>query len=190
MIGYARVSTDEQELRLQLDALKKAGCWNVWQEHASASKRRKRPELEKALADLRPGDTFVVWRLDRLGRNLGDTILLLDRIGKAGAGFKSLSERIDLTTAVGRLMFHVIAAFAEFEAALTAERTGAGIAALRARGWSPGAPPKLSKAKAARMIAERKKGKTIAALAGKYGLSTAGVSLYLNRAKRRRYRPQ
>ncbi len=186
LIGYARVSSDDQEMRMQIDDLQRAGCWNIWKEHRSAWKRHKRPELEKALADLRPGDTFVVWKLDRLARNLGDAIVLIDRIGKAGAGFMALRDKIDLTTAVGRLMFHVIGAFAEFEVALTSERTGAGIAALRAAGWSPGAPQKLSKEKAARMVAERKEGKPLRGLAKKYGLSTAGVSLYVKRAKRRR----
>src|SRR5262249_32803421 len=114
LIGYARVSTDEQELRLQLDALERVGCWNIYHEKASAFRPgRKRPQLELALTDLRPDDTLVVWRLDRLGRNLHENIKLLDRIRQTGAGFLSLTENIDLTTPVGRLMFHVIAAFAQ-----------------------------------------------------------------------------
>jgi len=186
LIGYARVSTKEQELRVQLDDLEKAGCWNIYKEHASASKRRKRPQLELALMDLRPGDTLVVWRLDRFARNMRELYELLDRVHEAGAGFKSLKETIDMSTAVGRMLLGIFGVLAQFEAELTAERTGAGIAALKAHGGSYGAKPKLSEKRAKRMVAEKKAGATKAALAIKYGLSPASVTNYINRAKKRR----
>ena len=187
LIGYARVSTEDQELRLQIDALEKAGCWNIWKEKRSAT-RGKRPELEKAIADLRPGDTLVVWKLDRLARNARELYARLDAINDAGAQFKSLQENFDFTTAMGQFVLGILGLVAQLEAQMTAQRTSAGMQALKATGYKLGAHPKLTEAKAARMIAERKAGKTIAALAGKYGLSTAGVSLYINRAKRKRYR--
>lgn len=138
--------------------------------------------------DLRPEDTLVVWRLDRLGRDLHENIKLLDRIRATGAGFMSLTERIDMTTPMGRLMFHVVAAFAQFEADSTSQRTAAGIQAIKDRGGSYGPKPLLSPAKAARLVKERKAGKTITALAAKYGVSTATVNNYVKRAKARRTR--
>ncbi len=189
LIGYARVSTDEQEMRLQLDALEKVGCWNIYREKGSAIRPgRKRKELELALIDLRPDDTFVVWRLDRLGRHVGETIKLMDRIRATGAGFMSITERIDMSTPVGRLMFHVIAAFAQFESDSTSQRTAAGIKAIQDRGLRYGATPKLSEAKAGKMLAELKAGATKAALARKYGITPASVGNYAKRAKLRRKR--
>jgi DNA invertase Pin-like site-specific DNA recombinase len=187
LIGYARVSTDDQELRLQLDALEKAGCWNVYQEKRSAT-RDKRPQLELALIDLRPGDTLIVWRLDRLVRNMRELYALMDKIHQAGANFKSLTEQFDFTTPMGEFVLGILGLCAQLEARTTAQRTAAGMAAMRARGAVHGARPKLSDAKAARMVAERKAGKKIAQLATKYGVSTASVQNYVNRAKRRRYR--
>lgn len=187
MIGYARVSTEDQELRLQLDALHAAGCWNIWQEKRSAT-RGKRPELEKAIADLRPGDTLVVWKLDRLARNARELYARLDQINAAGAQFKSLQENFDFTTAMGQFVLGILGLVAQLEAQMTSQRTSAGMQALKARGHLLGARPKLSDAKASRMIAERKAGKTIASLAEKYGVSTASVNNYVQRAKRRRYR--
>jgi DNA invertase Pin-like site-specific DNA recombinase len=188
LIGYARVSTHDQKLRLQLDALEEAGCWNVYQEHASASKRRKRPQLELALTDLRPGDTLIVWKLDRLTRNLRELFLILDRIHEAGAGFKSLTEQIDLSTATGRLLLGMFGAFAQFAAELTAERTGAGIRAIQARGLQYGAKPMLSDAKAAQLVKMRKSGATIAETADKFKVSTGTVRNYMLRAKGRKRR--
>jgi DNA invertase Pin-like site-specific DNA recombinase len=188
LIGYARVSTQDQKLRLQLDALEEAGCWNVYQEHASASKRRKRPQLELALMDLRPGDTLIVWKLDRLTRNLRELFLILDRIHEAGAGFKSLTEQIDLSTATGRLLLGMFGAFAQFAAELTAERTGAGIRAIQARGLQYGAQPKLSEAKRAALLKMRKSGASRAATARKFKVSPGTVRNYELRAKRRKPR--
>jgi DNA invertase Pin-like site-specific DNA recombinase len=187
LIGYARVSTEDQELTLQLDALERAGCWNVWKEKRSAT-RGPRPELEKAIADLRPGDTLVVWKLDRLARNARELYARLDAINAAGAQFKSLQESFDFTTAMGQFVLGILGLVAQLEAQMTAQRTSAGMQALKARGFAMGAKPKLTDAKASRMIAERKAGKTILALATKYGVSTATVNNYMQRAKRRRYR--
>ena len=184
MIGYARVSTEDQELRLQIDALEKAGCWNIYKEHRSAS-RGKRPELELALIDLRPGDVFVVWKLDRLARNMRQLYAIVDRIHSAGASFKSLTEGVDFTSPAGELMFAMLGAFAQFEAAMTAKRTAAGIKALQDRGFAYGAKMKLSKAKAARLVKMRKAGKTVSVIAKRFGISTASVNNYLRRAKTR-----
>lgn len=187
LIGYARVSTDDQELRLQKDALTRAGCYNIYEERSSAFKGRRRPQLEKMFVDLREGDTLVVWRLDRLGRDMRELIRLLDRVRQAGAGFKSLTENMDLTTPVGRLMFHVIGAFAQFESDSTAQRTAAGIKAIQERGMRYGAKPKLTEAKAAKLIADAKSGEfSKAALGRRYKISAASVTNYVNRAKKRR----
>jgi DNA invertase Pin-like site-specific DNA recombinase len=187
LIGYARVSTEDQELRLQIDALERAGCWNIYKEHKSAT-RGKRPELELAILDLRPGDVLVVWKLDRLGRNMRQLYAILDRIHEAGASFKSLTEGIDFTTPTGELMFGMLGHFAQFEAAMTAKRTAAGIRALQDRGYLYGAKPKLSDAKAAQLVRLRKTGMTKATLARKFRISPASVTNYIKRAKLRRKR--
>jgi DNA invertase Pin-like site-specific DNA recombinase len=182
LIGYARVSTEDQELRLQIDALERAGCWNIYKEHRSAT-RGKRPELELAIMDLRPGDILVTWKLDRLGRNMRQLYAILDRIHAAGASFKSLTEGIDFSTPTGELMFGMLGHFAQFEAAMTAKRTAAGIKALQDRGFLYGAKPKLSDARAAQLVKLRKTGLTKAVLAKRFGISPASVSNYLKRAK-------
>src|SRR3954449_12897912 len=145
-IGYARVSTGEQTLDLQLDALQKAGCGKVYRETASGAKAE-RPVLEEVLGYLRPGDTLVVWRLDRLGRSLKHLIEVVAALAERGIGFKSLTEQIDTTTPGGKLIFHVFGALAEFERDLTRERTHAGLAAARARGRLGGRPKKLTDTK-------------------------------------------
>src|SRR5215216_6375599 len=124
-IGYARVSTGEQTLDLQLDALKAAGCGKLYQETASGAKAD-RPVLEEVLGYLRKGDTLVVWRLDRLGRSLKHLIEVVAALAERGVGFKSLTEQIDTTTPGGKLVFHVFGALAEFERDLVRERTRAG----------------------------------------------------------------
>jgi DNA invertase Pin-like site-specific DNA recombinase len=138
-IGYARVSTDDQNASLQVDALKKAGCIKVFTDHASGSKAS-RPELDRMLDQLRPSDLVVVWRLDRLGRSLKNLIELVEDLAGRGVGFRSLSESIDTTTANGRLFFSIMGALAEFERDLIRERTHAGLAAARARGRVGGRP--------------------------------------------------
>ena len=142
-IGYARISTGEQTLDLQLDALRAAGCAKVFEETASGA-TADRPVLAEALAYLRPGDTLVVWRLDRLGRSLRHLIETVAALAERGVGFKSLGEQIDTTTPGGKLVFHVFGALAEFERDLIRERTNAGLAAARARGRAGGRPKKLA----------------------------------------------
>ncbi|MCZ4128817.1 recombinase [Marinobacter lutaoensis] len=141
-IGYARVSTDDQNLHLQRDAMEKAGCQVIYEDKASG-KNTERPELEACLKALRSGDTLVVWRLDRLGRSLGDLVKLVTTLEEQKIGFESLQEKIETTSASGKLVFHVFAALAEFERNLISERTQAGLKAARARGRSGGRKQKL-----------------------------------------------
>ena len=132
-IGYARVSTHDQNLNLQKDALEKAGCEKIYVDEISGTAAR-REGLEKAKEILRKGDILIVWRLDRLGRSIRDLIDWVTRLEEEGIGFKSLQELIDTTTSSGKLVFHIFAALAEFERNLIRERTNAGLAAARARG--------------------------------------------------------
>jgi DNA invertase Pin-like site-specific DNA recombinase len=143
LIGYARISTSEQSLDLQLDALERAGVEKVFSDVASGAKAA-RPGLDQALSHVREGDTLVVWKLDRLGRSIRhliDTIKLLD---ERKVGFKSLQESIDTTTSGGRLVFHIFCSLAEFERDLVSERTHAGLHAARARGRKGGRPKSLT----------------------------------------------
>lgn len=144
-IGYARVSTDDQNLDLQIDALLKAGCdeRSIYRDTASG-KNVGCAELEQCLRALREGDTLMVWRLDRLGRSLPDLVRIIDDLHARGIGFESLTERIETSTGAGKLMFHVIGALAEFERQLIRERTQAGLQAARARGRQGGRPSKLT----------------------------------------------
>ena len=132
LIGYARVSTQDQQLHLQLDDLHKTGCERVYQEKVSATKER--PQLARLLESIREGDTVVVWKLDRLGRSLKELIGLINAFQAKGVGFRSLNDAIDTTTAQGRLVFNIFASLAEFERDLIGERTRAGLSAARARG--------------------------------------------------------
>ncbi|MGV2902245.1 recombinase family protein [Microbacterium sp. AGC62] len=142
VFGYARVSTSEQNSQMQFDALLEAGCDRILTEKASASGER--PELAHLFDLLRPGDTVVVWRLDRLGRSVHDLIELIDGLHSKGVTLKSLRETIDTSSAGGRLVVHVFAALAEFERDLIRERTVAGLASARARGRLGGRRPALS----------------------------------------------
>lgn len=142
-IGYARVSTDDQTLDLQLDALSAGGCEAVYREHASG-KSADRPELDACLRALRHGDVLVVWRLDRLGRSLADLVRIVNELEGRGVGFSSLTEQIDTGSPAGKLVFHLFASLAEFERSLIRERTNAGLKAARARGRVGGRPEKLS----------------------------------------------
>jgi len=145
LVGYARVSTQDQNLELQLDALNSAGCEKVYQDKASGAKTD-RPGLDDLLAFIRDGDTLVVWRLDRLGRTLRHLIETVADLEERGIGFRSLQESIDTTTSSGKLIFHVFSALAEFERTLIRERTQAGLTAARARGRKGGRPRKLDSA--------------------------------------------
>ena len=143
-IGYARVSTGDQSLNLQLDALRQAGCLDIYQEEVSGA-RVQRPELATALRACRAGDTLVVWKLDRLGRNTKHLIEIVEELEQRKIGLKTLTGfEIDTSTPHGRLALHMFAALAEYERALIQERIMAGIAAARARGRKGGRKPKLS----------------------------------------------
>jgi len=146
LIGYARVSTHEQNLDLQRDALKQAGCDKIFVDEVSGATAA-RPGLEQAMEILREGDVLAVWRLDRLGRSLKHLIELVGEFDERKIGFKSLQESIDTSTSGGKLIFHVFAALAEFEHNLIQERTKAGLVAARARGRKGGRPPKLNEKK-------------------------------------------
>lgn len=145
LLGYARVSTDDQRLDLQIAALTEHGVdrGRIYEEHVSGAKTR-RPELDACLKALRPGDVLVVWRIDRLGRSLRELTAITEDLERRGIEFRSLHDRFDTTTAVGRLIFHMMAAFAEFERNLISERTRAGLKAARARGRRGGRKRKLT----------------------------------------------
>jgi len=158
IIGYARVSTQDQNPALQLDALKAASCEQVFQEKATGA-FRDRPELTQCLRTLRNGDSLVVWKLDRLARSLKDLVEIIHDLEQRGIGFQSLTESIDTTSTGGRLVFHIFGALAEFEHGLIRERTLAGLSAARARGRRGGRKPRLSRTdvrKAAAMLADPK----------------------------------
>lgn len=142
-IGYARVSTKEQNLDLQLDALKRAGCLEVYQEKIS-SRKAQRPELEHALKALRAGDTLVIWKLDRLGRSLSELIKIVADLKDRNIFLESISDKLDTESAMGKLFFQFMAMMAEYERNVIQERTIDGLTAARARGRKGGRPPKLT----------------------------------------------
>ena len=142
LIGYARVSTDDQTLDLQRDALTEAGCERIFEDTAGGTAER--PSLEQALSHLRSGDTLVVWRLDRLGRSLKDLISRAEALRTGGVGLKSLKEAIETDSPTGQLVFHIFGALAEFKRALIRERTQAGLQAARARGRLGGRKKRLN----------------------------------------------
>jgi DNA invertase Pin-like site-specific DNA recombinase len=144
LIGYARVSTADQNPRMQLDALSAEKCLKTYTDTATGTKAD-RPQWNACLADLRPGDTLVIWKIDRLGRNLRDLVDIVTTLGERGVGVKSLTNGIvDTTTAHGKLVFGMFALMAEYEAALIQERTQAGLIAARARGRKGGRKPKMT----------------------------------------------
>jgi DNA invertase Pin-like site-specific DNA recombinase len=180
-IGYARVSTDDQTLDLQRDALKRAKCRQIYEEHASG-KTTSRPELEACLKSLRRGDTLVVWRLDRLGRSLGDLIHLTTELRSRGIDLESLTEKIDTGSSAGKLIFHVFASLAEFERNLIRERTLAGLKAARARGRNGGRPRKLKTKDIQLIKALMQAGKLpVQDIADRFGVSRS--TLYRNAAR-------
>jgi DNA invertase Pin-like site-specific DNA recombinase len=143
LIGYARISTHDQTLSLQQDALEKAGCEQIFTDTVSGTKAE-RKGLSEALSHLRAGDTLVVWRLDRLGRSLRHLIDTITELHERGVGFKSLQENIDTTTSGGKLVFHIFGALAEFEREIIRERTRAGLVSARSRGRAGGRPKALT----------------------------------------------
>lgn len=178
-IGYSRVSTIEQSLDSQIDALQHAGCERIYTEKASG-KTKARPELERMLDAMREGDVVVVWRLDRLGRSLTDLISLMQQFKDRDVEFISLTEQIDTTTPMGTLTFHLFASIAEFERQLTSERTKIGLKAARARGRKGGRKIKLSKSdikKAQAMLLDSTVTKTD--VANHFGISRPTLNKYL-----------
>lgn len=189
LIGYARVSKgDEQSNAAQARALKTAGCRRVFEEAASGG-RWDRPKLMEMIVQLWDGDVVVVWKLDRLSRSLKDTLHIMERIESAGAGFRSLTEAIDTTTAAGRMMMQMVGSFAEFERAMIRERTSAGLAQARAEGRIGGRRRKLGDKQrreiAASVISGRKSGAEMARL---YAVSEPTVSRIV--AEHRQHREQ
>jgi len=175
IIGYARVSTEDQRLDAQTDALAAAGAERVFAERVSGA-RRARPELDRMLDQLRPGDVVVVTKYDRLARSLKDLLEIVEAIGARGAGFRSLAEDIDTTTPAGRLVFHVFASIAQFERERISERTREGLAAARARGRVGGRPPALSPAQKAEVRRMRDaEGRTVAEIARLFRVSERTV---------------
>lgn len=170
MIGYARVSTDEQNLDLQHDALRAAGCRQIFEDQGVSGKEQKRAGLDAALAALRPGDVLVVWRLDRLGRSLVHLVSLIDGLAARGIGFRSLNESFDAGSSGGRLIFHLMAALAEFERVLIGERTRAGLAAARARGSRLGRPPRFSEKEREAALRSVRRGRSVADAAKAHGM--------------------
>jgi DNA invertase Pin-like site-specific DNA recombinase len=174
LLGYARVSTIDQDPALQLDALAAAGCAKVWTDHASGALTT-RPALDELLERVLPGDTLVVWKLDRLGRSLPHLLEVTTHLAARGVGFRSLTEGMDTTTAAGRMLFSIFGALAEFERSLIQERTAAGLAAARARGNTPGRPTVMTpdRIDAARFMVEA--GVPIARIATTLGVGRASV---------------
>jgi len=183
LIGYARVSTDDQNLDLQMDALSKAGCDRILEDHISGAKAE-RPGLQEVLSYARAGDTVVVWRLDRLSRSLKDLIEMVTLLESKDIGLKSLQEAIDTSSSSGKLIFHIFGALAEFERNLIRERTQAGLQAARARGRKGGRPKSLDKDKQALVVKlyEEKK-HTIKQICQMMGISKPTLYKYIEAAK-------
>lgn len=179
LVGYARVSTDDQKLHLQHDALQRAGCDKVYTDQVGGA-NTDRPGLASLFEILRAGDTLVIWRLDRLGRSLKDLIHMVEQLEKRGVGLRSLQENIDTTTSGGRLVFHLFGALAEFERNLIRERTQAGLSAARARGRLGGRPKLLDPKKrelALRLYRERQH--SIAEICTMMGISKSTLYNYV-----------
>lgn len=179
-IGYMRVSTGDQTTNLQEDALKAAGCERIFRDVISGVKET-RDGLADALAALQPGDTFIVWRLDRLGRSLAHLVTTVNELQKRGVGFKSLQEHFDTTTNGGRLIFHLFGALAEFERGVIRERTQAGLAAARARGRVGGRPKKMDEKKVALARKLVDDGTPVADVAAMLSVTTPTLYRYLQK---------
>jgi DNA invertase Pin-like site-specific DNA recombinase len=184
-IGYARVSTDDQRLDLQQDALKRAGCDRIFEDRASGA-RSNRPGLTQALSHLRPGDTLVVWRLDRLGRTTHQLVGLLEQFEREGVKLRSLQDGINPSTSMGKAMLQIGAVFAEMERNLIRERTRAGLSAARARGRLGGRKPRMTVADldtARRLMADETL--SMAEIASRLGVGRTTLYRALDRAAAR-----
>jgi DNA invertase Pin-like site-specific DNA recombinase len=181
-IGYARVSTDEQNLDLQLHALKAADCDRIFEDQGVSAVAKRRPGFEDALASLSRGDIFVIWKMDRACRSLRNALDLLEDLEQRGVEFVSLTEAIDTTTPMGKAMYQIRGVFSELERSLIVERTRAGIAAARRRGVQIGRPAKLTEEQielAAEMVESRSQ--TIASMARMFGVAPLTLSRALKR---------
>lgn len=181
LIGYARVSTADQSLALQLDALKATGCETVFEDQASGAKTD-RPGLSEALAFTRRGDTLVVWKLDRLGRSIAHLIETVRVLEGKGVGFRSLTEGVDTTTPGGTLVFHLFGALAQFERDLIRERTRAGLKAAEARGRKGGRKPAVTNEKLARAQLHLAAGRTVREAASRIRVSKTALYKALGEA--------
>lgn len=183
-IGYARVSTEDQRLDLQIEALKAARCDRIISDRGVSGGAFDRPGLDEVLDVLSRGDTLVVWRLDRLGRSLIQLVQLMDRLGCRGIHFHSLTENIDTASSGGRLLFHMIAALSEFERALISERTRAGMDAARKRGAQMGRPPLLSPLQLEQALcAVLRQGEPVASVAERYKVSPRALRRMIKKAQ-------
>ena len=183
LIGYARVSTNEQDTAAQAAALKAAGCERVYRENASGG-RWDRPELHRLLDQLRKGDVLVVWKLDRLSRSLRDVLTIMERLAEAKVGFRSLTEAIDTTTPAGRMMMQMVWSFAEFERAMLRERTKIGLETARREGRVGGRRPKLTSQQSVEIVRMISRGRKTAADAARlFGVHPATISRLLARAR-------
>ena len=173
--GYARVSTDDQNPALQLAALQHAGCTTVFKDAGLSGTTTKRPALTRCLKTLHPGDTLIVWKLDRLGRSLRDLITLLDDLRARGIQFQSLTEHIDTETAAGRAMWQMIGVLAELERSLITERTRAGVTAAKLRGVKFGPKPKLTAQQMTHARALHAQGETASVIAALFNVHRATI---------------
>lgn len=190
LIGYARVSTLEQNEDLQTDALKKAGCGRIYVDHSSGAKAS-RPQQDRMLEALHEGDTVVVWKLDRLGRSVQNLVDLMDRFHRQGVGFRSLTENMDTSTPGGVLVFNIFSALAQFERDLIRERTMAGLTAARARGRKGGRPYKLSDKDVA-MVRQLYDSRTVTVkeIAARFNVSRSTIYKAIGRAGKKEERDQ
>lgn len=185
LIGCARVSTDDQTLDLQRDALTEAGCDRIFEDTAGGAAER--PNLHQALSHLRTGDALVVWRLDRIGRSLKDLIIRAEELRARGVGLRSLHEAIDTDSSSGRLIFHIFGALAEFERALIRERTQAGLQAARARGRLGGRRKRLNAQQRAHAVQlYRSRQHTVKEICSLMGIARATLYAYVSEAGEQR----
>jgi DNA invertase Pin-like site-specific DNA recombinase len=189
-IGYARVSTDDQHPENQIEELVKAGCDRNWIYQDTASGGAwERPQLHEALKHLRPGDTLIFWKLDRLSRSLTDLLKILEVVNKAGAAFKSLTEPLDTTTAIGRMHMQIIGTFAEFERAMIRERTDLGLKRAKANGKTLGPRFLLTPAQQADVVRQIRSGeKTQSQAAIDHRVSKATITRLMHRERRKEYK--
>lgn len=183
-IGYARVSTEDQHLDLQINALKLAGCSAIFEDQGISATAKRRPGFEQALASLQAGDVFVVWKMDRAFRSLKNALNILEEFENRGVEFRCLTEDIDTTTAMGKCMYQIRHAFSELERNLIRERTKAGMEAARQRGAHLGRPKKLSHPQIAQMqsLLQCHPGMTLAQIAGQFDVSTRTIYRVLSQS--------